>query len=95
MTDSRDSHPLGRWLKPLHDFLRQEAAAGVLLLIATVFAMLVANSPLTGAYHTFLDLPVTVGIGSFRAGQAAAAVGERWADDVFFLLVAWSSSGAG
>jgi NhaA family Na+:H+ antiporter len=87
MTDSRDSHPLGRWLKPLHDFLRLEAAAGVLLMIATVFAMLVANSPLTGAYHTFLDLPVTVGIGSFVLAKPLLLCVIDVLMDVFFLLV--------
>jgi Na+:H+ antiporter, NhaA family len=87
MTIPRDSHPLGRWLAPLNNFLRMEAAAGVLLMIATVLAMLVANSPLAVAYHSFLDLPLKVGLGTFALAKPLLL----WVNDglmaVFFLLV--------
>ncbi len=38
----------------LRDFLRSEAAGGVLLMLAAALAMIVANSPLYDAYHHFL-----------------------------------------
>lgn len=42
----------------VRDFLRAEAAGGVLLMIAAVLAMLVANSPLADAYFHGLHIPV-------------------------------------
>jgi NhaA family Na+:H+ antiporter len=47
--------PPGRWLKPLQEFLRLEAAAGVLLMIAAVVAIGVANSALAPRYERLLQ----------------------------------------
>ncbi len=76
-----------RLLRPLQDFLRLEAAGGVLLLIGAVLAMLAANSPLAALYHAFLDI-------SFAAGWSGLRLPESlllWINDglmaVFFLLV--------
>lgn len=41
-------------LQSLHNFLRGEAAGGVLLMFAAALALLVANSPLAGAYFDTL-----------------------------------------
>jgi NhaA family Na+:H+ antiporter len=87
MTVSRDRQPSERWLKPLHDFLRLEAAAGVVLMIGAVVAMAVANSPLATAYRAFIDLPVSLGFGSVALAKPLLL----WINDglmaVFFLLV--------
>jgi len=45
---------IGRLLKPLNDFLRLEAAGGVVLMIAAAIAMVVANSPLAPLYESVL-----------------------------------------
>ncbi|MGH8445533.1 MAG: Na+/H+ antiporter NhaA [Solimonas sp.] len=45
-TDADRRHPLS----PLLDFLRQESSAGIVLMAAAALALLVANSPLAGAY---------------------------------------------
>ena len=50
-------------LKSLNDFLRLESAAGVILVIAAVAAMVVANSPLYGLYTSFFDMPVEIRFG--------------------------------
>jgi NhaA family Na+:H+ antiporter len=47
--------PHRRWLKPLQQFLRLEAAAGVLLMVAAVVAMGVANSALAPRYDRLLQ----------------------------------------
>lgn len=39
--------------KAIRNFLSQESAGGILLLVAVVFAMLMANSPLSGLYQGF------------------------------------------
>jgi len=74
-------------LKPLQDFLRLEAAGGLLLMAAAVMALALANSPLARHYTAVLDLPVSVGIGS--AGIAKPLL--LWINDglmaVFFFLI--------
>ena len=46
-------------------FFQSETAGGILLIGATVLAMLMANSPLASWYAMFLDMPVVWQIGSF------------------------------
>ena len=74
-------------LKALQEFLRLEAAGGVVLMAASVLALLVANSPLAAPYERLLDLPIAVRIG----GLAIAKPLLLWVNDglmaVFFLLV--------
>lgn len=68
-------------------FFEQEAAGGVLLIVAAVLAMLIANSPLFGHYDLLIDTPVTVAIGSFILSKPLLL----WINDglmaIFFLLV--------
>jgi NhaA family Na+:H+ antiporter len=62
-----------------HRFISSESAGGFALMAAAVVAMVIANSPLAGAYLSVLHLPV----GALRV--------EGWINDglmaVFFLLV--------
>lgn len=44
----------------IRQFLRLEAAGGIVLILAAIVALIMANSPLQGAYQAFLDIPVTV-----------------------------------
>jgi Na+:H+ antiporter, NhaA family len=71
----------------MRDLFRHEAAAGVLLLIAAVVAMLVVNSPLAPAFHAVLDFPLRIGVGSFGLQESLLL----WINDglmaVFFLQV--------
>lgn len=67
--------------------LSREALGGLVLIAATVLALLAANSPLAEAYQTFLDLPISVGIGSKELAKPLIF----WVNDglmaVFFLTV--------
>jgi Na+:H+ antiporter, NhaA family len=78
---------LARLLRPLEEFLRLEAAGGLVLMAAAVLALAVANSPLQSLYEAMLALPVEVRAGS--AGLAKPLL--LWINDglmaVFFLLV--------
>lgn len=71
----------------IREFLRLESAAGVLLLIAAVIAMLIANSPLAGAYNALLDTTVAIRIGDLAIDKALLL----WINDglmaIFFFLV--------
>lgn len=71
----------------LRDFLKQESAAGVLLLIAAAAAIGMANSPLSGVYDASQDLPMEVRIGALQIEKPLLL----WINDglmaIFFLLV--------
>jgi len=71
----------------LRDFLRLEAAGGIVLGIATVLALIVSNSGLAGLYALFLDLPVELRIGQLQIAKPLLL----WINDglmaMFFLLV--------
>ena len=68
-------------------FLKLESAGGILLLFSAVVAMLLANSPLNQAYNDFLNLPVSIQVGSFSIDKTLI----HWINDgfmaVFFVLV--------
>lgn len=71
----------------LTDFMRLESAGGILLLMAAVMAMVIANSPLAGLYESFLNLPVAVQVGKLIIDKPLFL----WINDglmaVFFFLI--------
>ena len=84
---TRTPSPVDNVLKPLHDFLRLEAAGGLVLMVAAVLAMVVANSPLADYYAALLDIPLEIRIGTFGIAKPLLL----WINDglmaVFFFLV--------
>ncbi len=72
----------------LNDFLRLEAAGGILLIAAAALALVCANTPLEEFYDGFRELPVIVQFGDLRIAKPLLL----WINDglmaVFFLLVA-------
>jgi len=74
-------------LSMIREFLRMEAAGGVLLVIAAVLALLLANSPAGGLYVALLDTPVVVQVGALTLAKPLLL----WVNDglmaIFFLLV--------
>ncbi|MGQ4582538.1 Na+/H+ antiporter NhaA [Lysobacter sp. F60174L2] len=77
-----------RALHAMAEFLRLEAAGGILLIGAAVLAMIAANSPLEEFYDSFLEMPVQVRVGDLDIAKPALL----WINDglmaIFFLLVA-------
>jgi NhaA family Na+:H+ antiporter len=73
--------------KALREFMRLESAAGVLLIVATVLAMVVVNSPAKPLYDTFLDTPIEVRIGQLELAKPLLL----WINDglmaIFFFLI--------
>ncbi|GLS82502.1 Na+/H+ antiporter NhaA [Paraferrimonas haliotis] len=71
----------------IRNFLSQESAGGILLMIAVALAMLLANSPLAGLYNGFINTPVQVRIGYLDIDKSALL----WINDglmaLFFLLI--------
>ncbi len=68
-------------------FFTSETAGGVLLLMAVVFAIIVANSPAVSLYNMLLDTPVEIRIGALLIAKPLLL----WINDglmaIFFFLV--------
>ena len=71
----------------VREFMRLESAAGILLLIAAVAALIVANSPLADLYGAFFDTTVAVKIGALTVSKPLLL----WVNDglmaIFFFLI--------
>ena len=84
MNEVASSSPIANALR---DFMKMESAGGVLLLIAAVIAMLVANSPLAGLYGALLDTPVAIQVGALAINKPLLL----WINDglmaIFFFLI--------
>ncbi len=72
----------------MRDFLRIEAAGGLLLIVATIVALVWANSPWSGSYHTLLETHISLEIGDLLLLDEPL---EAWINDalmaVFFFVV--------
>jgi Na+:H+ antiporter, NhaA family len=68
-------------------FISKEAFSGVLLFVATILAVLTANSPLSQAYYDLWHLPLGLTLGNIKISMALT----YWIDDglmsLFFLMV--------
>lgn len=71
----------------IRQFLRQEAAGGLILIFAATVALFMANSPLFSIYQSFLDVPVSVKIASLDISKPLLL----WINDglmaIFFLMI--------
>lgn len=71
----------------LLNFIRSESFGGIFLGISTIFALCVANSPLSPLYHTTFATPFGFQFGEYFVGMPL----KLWVNDVlmsfFFLLV--------
>ncbi len=74
-------------LDAVRDFMKLESAGGILLLLAAIVALLVANSPLAGFYSELLDTTVAVQIGALSINKPLLL----WINDglmaIFFFLI--------
>jgi len=74
-------------VKMIQDFLKLEAASGIILMITAIAAMVIANSPLSPWYDLLLDIPVVVAVGTFEIAKPLLL----WINDglmaLFFFLI--------
>lgn len=84
MAEQNKSSPLPTAVR---DFMKLESAGGILLLVATIIAMFVANSPLADLYNALLETTVAVQVGALSINKPLLL----WVNDglmaVFFFLV--------
>lgn len=77
-------------ISSIRDFLKQESAGGILLVVASVFALLFANSQLSGLYANLLNIPVEIRFGALEIAKPLLL----WINDglmaVFFSWSDWN-----
>lgn len=71
----------------IRQFLRQEAAGGMILIFAAIVALFMANTSLQGIYHSFLDVPVSVKIASLDISKPLLLLINDGLMAIFFLVV--------
>ncbi len=71
----------------LREFLKLESAGGIVLVLAAVVAMVLANTPLAPYYNMLIDMPVELRVGTLELAKPLLL----WINDglmaVFFFLV--------
>lgn len=74
-------------MQPVHSFMHMEAAGGILLILATLVALIWANSPWHEVYHHIAHLPIALKLGAFSVEHSLA----HWVNDalmvIFFFVV--------
>jgi NhaA family Na+:H+ antiporter len=80
--------PVDRLTKPFAGFLRIEALGGGILLVSTVVALALSNSPWAHPFLSAWELPVGIRVGSFEFARSS----REWINDglmtLFFFVVA-------
>lgn len=73
--------------KIIEDFINNESASGILLIVVTIAALLFSNSALSPFYSSFLQIPIEIHFGDFNIAKPLIL----WVNDglmaVFFLLI--------
>ncbi|NOY77062.1 MAG: Na+/H+ antiporter NhaA [Calditrichaeota bacterium] len=74
-------------MKIVEDFIKKESSSGILLMAATVLALVFSNTPLSSIYKSFLHIPVEVRVGALHLDKSL----YHWVNDglmaIFFLLI--------
>jgi len=90
---SQDTHferprrPIDVWIEPIERFLHVEAASGVVLLLCTLTALALANSPWSEPYLALWETPISFGLGTRIISHSL----QHWINDglmaVFFFVI--------
>jgi NhaA family Na+:H+ antiporter len=79
--------PAARWARPFVRFLQIESASGVVLLVCTMVALVLANSAWSSSFADFWHTRIVIGIGDFEFAKSL----EWWVNDglmtLFFFVV--------
>lgn len=83
----RENPPAERIVRPFQDFAHKQSSGGILLIAATVVALMWANSPWDESYAALWHTKLTIGVGEFSLSKDLT----HWINDglmaVFFLVV--------
>jgi len=74
-------------MKLIEEFIKKESASGIVLIFATLVALMLSNSFLSPLYQSFLHIPVEIRIGALHLDKSL----YHWVNDglmvIFFLLI--------
>lgn len=76
-----------RTIRPLLDFLHRESSGGILILIASALGLIVANSPISESYFSFLALQFSLGNDSIYLKLTMLKVINYVLMTLFFFVV--------
>jgi NhaA family Na+:H+ antiporter len=79
--------PIARVLGPMHEFVHRSASSGVVLIVVTLVALVLANSGLAQTYTAVLESSISIAVGPFVLKESVL----HWINDglmaIFFFLV--------
>jgi Na+/H+ antiporter len=58
-----------RKISSLEKFLNNESSAGILLVAASILAIILANTPANKLYELLIDIPLAIQVGSFKLAK--------------------------
>ncbi len=74
-------------MKIIEEFIQKESSSGILLILATILALILSNTFMLPLYQSFLHIPVEIRVGSLELNKSL----YHWVNDglmaIFFLLV--------
>lgn len=74
-------------MKAIEEFIQKESASGILLISATILALILSNTFISPLYQSFLHIPVVIRVGAFHLDKSL----YHWVNDglmaIFFLLI--------
>ncbi|HDO21967.1 MAG TPA: Na+/H+ antiporter NhaA [Nitrospirae bacterium] len=74
-------------MKIIEEFIKKESASGILLIFATVLALILSNTAMSAWYESFLHIPVEIRVGKLHLDKSL----YHWVNDglmaIFFLLI--------
>ena len=74
-------------MKTIKAFIKKDSASGILLIFATLLALLFSNTAMSSLYNSFLHIPVEIRVGALHLDKSL----YHWVNDglmaIFFLLI--------
>jgi NhaA family Na+:H+ antiporter len=78
---------IGRVISPMQTFIAKEQSSGIILLVMTALALLIANSPFNDGYQQILETKIGISVGTFTLSESVL----HWINDglmvIFFFVV--------
>ncbi|MGD9855690.1 MAG: Na+/H+ antiporter NhaA, partial [Planctomycetaceae bacterium] len=79
--------PIDRIVGPLARFMHVETAGGIVLVVATIAALILANSPLADAYLAFWKTQIDLTVGDFEFSHSLKHLINDGCMVVFFFVI--------
>ena len=74
------------FVQPALSFMRLEASGGILMLLAAVLAIVLANGPWADGYFGFFDTRIEIAFGDFHFQHLSELTVREWVNDALMVL---------